>query len=71
MQQHYATAKRGRVTLVYIYIYIYIYIPDSAVGFFFTGELFHGMYGLSVCVLQYTLFMFCPVLSLEEARALF
>ena len=30
-------------------------ISGSALGFFSIGELFHGMYGLTVCVFQ------CPL----------
>ena len=43
--------------------------PDFDVGFFFNGELFHGIPNV-VCVFRCLLSMFCLVLSSEDVRAL-
>jgi hypothetical protein len=45
-------------------------ILGSAVGLFYRGELFHGMYGLGVSVFLCLLSMVSSVLFSEEAPAL-
>ena len=44
-------------------------IPGSGVRFFYSWELFHGMYGLSDSIFPCPLSMFFPVLSSEEVPA--
>ena len=45
-------------------------IHSSAVGFFCSRELYHGMYGLCIPVFHCHFFMFCPMLSSEEHRGI-
>ena len=44
-------------------------VPGSAMEFFCSGELFHGMYGLVVSVFQCPLCMLSSVLFLEKVPA--
>ena len=45
-------------------------ILDCALVFFSNRELCRGIHGLGICVLQYPLFMFTPVLPSKETPAL-
>ena len=45
-------------------------ISGSAVGFFSSGELFHGLNGLAVSVFEFPFFLFCFVLSCIWRRPL-